>query len=146
MKITTDKITADNTYELRNQILRPNQTIDDCKYIGDLDEDSLHIGLFSENNLVGIGSIYNQDEQEKKVPGVWRIRGMAIIPEYQGKGLGSTVLKALIDYAESKNATKVWCNARTSAKSFYEKFQMQPEGKEFTIPPIGPHIVFSKHY
>ena len=40
------KIKIEDTYALRHQILRPHQTIDQCRYPGDFDELTAHLGIF----------------------------------------------------------------------------------------------------
>jgi hypothetical protein len=52
------KIKIEDTYALRHQILRPHQTIDQCRYPGDFDELTAHLGIFEADELVGILSIY----------------------------------------------------------------------------------------
>ena len=37
----------------------------------------------------------------------------------------------------------VWCNARTPARGFYERYGFVAEGEEFELPDIGPHFRMS---
>lgn len=139
-------ITPPETYPIRQKVLRPTQTIEDCKYPGDLENTSHHLGIFKNELQAGIASIYNQDEHGRASPGIWRIRGMAVLPEFQSHGLGAQLLEGLLSYAKSMRATRIWCNARVTAQGFYTKFGMQSEGKQFNIEPIGPHYVYAIDY
>ena len=57
--------------------------------------------------------------------------GMAVLPEWRGKGLGSALLDALIRAAEASGSHKmelrVWPH-NTAAIALYEKFGFQREG------------------
>ena len=39
---------------------------------------------------------------------------------------------------------RVWCNARTSAKGFYETMDFESLGDTFEIEGVGPHILMSR--
>jgi ribosomal protein S18 acetylase RimI-like enzyme len=77
-------------------------------------------------------------------PGGWRIRGMATAEQARGRGLGTAVLEALIEHAGAAGATRVWCNARTPARSLYERAGFRVASAEFEIPGIGPHFVMER--
>lgn len=57
--------------------------------------------------------------------------GMAILPEWRGKGVGSALLEALIGWAEADGSHKmelyVWPH-NTAAIGLYEKFGFEREG------------------
>jgi phosphoribosylformimino-5-aminoimidazole carboxamide ribotide isomerase len=48
--------------------------------------------------------------------------------QLQGKGYGTKLLQQVMDWAKEKGIKTVWCNARRSATSLYEKFGMKPSG------------------
>jgi GNAT superfamily N-acetyltransferase len=72
-------------------------------------------------------------------PGWWRVRGMATAPEARGRGAGTAVLGALIEYAREQRATGVWCNARIGALTLYQRAGFAIVSERFEIPEIGPH-------
>lgn len=57
--------------------------------------------------------------------------GMALLPEWRGKGVGSALLAATLDWAEDNGSHKVelrvWPH-NTSAIALYEKFGFEREG------------------
>ncbi|KAA3601506.1 MAG: GNAT family N-acetyltransferase [Calditrichaeota bacterium] len=141
MKIEIRKINPEETFVLRQKILRPNQTLNDCQYSGDLEKSSSHFGAFANNKQIGIASIYNQNEKGEIEEGIWRIRGMAVLEEFRGSEIGAKLLQSCIKYAKSQNAKNVWCNGRSTVVGFYSKFGFSPKGEEFEIEGIGPHFV-----
>ncbi len=38
----------------------------------------------------------------------------------------------------------MWCNARSGARTFYERAGFCVEGEEFEIAGIGPHFLMAK--
>jgi ribosomal protein S18 acetylase RimI-like enzyme len=54
------------------------------------------------------------------------------------------VLDALVHHAVAEGATRVWCNARTPARSFYERAGLHVISEEFDIRDIGPHYVMER--
>ncbi|MBT2573866.1 GNAT family N-acetyltransferase [Bacillus sp. ISL-51] len=137
-------ITAEDTYNIRHKILRPHQTIEDCKYDQDNMAGAFHLGAFFEGTLISIASFYPQEQKTLKETPAYQLRGMATLPEYRTQKAGST----LIAYAErtltDMGAALVWCNARYHVKGYYEKLGWKSIGETFDIPGIGPHLIMYK--
>ncbi len=133
------RIKANETYALRKKVLRKN--IDLPSYFTkDFDEDTLHLGLFTENQLVGIVSFMKNDQKDLNGE-QYQLRGMATKEDFQGKGYGKELILYGLEILKSKNVEILWCNARIIALDFYKKMGFQTIGKEFDIPKIGRHFV-----
>jgi hypothetical protein len=52
--IIVKNIEGSETYVLRQKILRPNQTLADCKYPSDYETDTFHLGAFINDELISI--------------------------------------------------------------------------------------------
>lgn len=122
------------TRQLRQTILRPHQTIE--QMAANEPADAFAVGAFDRDRLVAVGLVGPVGD-----PGAWRVRGMATVPNARGLGAGSAVLDALLRHAISEGATRVWCNARTAARSLYERAGFRAVSDEFEVPEIGPHFV-----
>lgn len=124
-------------------MLRPNGTLEDCIFQGDNDELTFHLGAFVEKKLVSVASFYF--ERNLKFPDTYqyRLRGMATLPEYQGQGLSSALLRTAFPVIKQNQCTLLWCNARERAMGFYGKVGFTQEGDFFNIPNIGKHILMS---
>ncbi|QUW22802.1 GNAT family N-acetyltransferase [Sporosarcina sp. Marseille-Q4063] len=142
--LVVKQINPEDTYQIRHTVLRPNQTINDCKYDDDFNENAFHLGAFLNGKLISIASYY--EEQNKSFDGKiqYRLRGMATLNEFRNLRAGS----ALIEFAETilndRLADLWWCNARISASSYYEKLGLSVFGDVFIIDPIGPHKLMWK--
>jgi GNAT superfamily N-acetyltransferase len=125
------------TRALRQAILRPHEAVDDLG--ADEPSDGFAVGAFDGDALIAVGFIAADGE-----PGAWRIRGMATEPDARGKGAGTVVLQELLDHAARAGATRVWCNARVPARSFYERAGFRVVSEVFELAHIGPHVVMER--
>jgi GNAT superfamily N-acetyltransferase len=135
------RVHVKDTYLIRHKVLRPHGTVADCMFKGDDDELTFHLGAFKEGKLVSVASFYfeNKSEYEAAHPHQYRLRGMATLPEFQGQGLSSALLKTAFPLIKQNQCTLLWCNARESAEGFYKKVGFVSNGETFDIPLIGPH-------
>ncbi|MBX2851821.1 MAG: GNAT family N-acetyltransferase [Phycisphaeraceae bacterium] len=129
---------------IRQSVLRPNQTIDEMVYEGDTAPGTFHLAAIDPaGQVLGIASFYRDPHPLDPGPGDWRLRGMAVEPALQGKGLGALLVQAGIERIREQDGRRLWCNARVSAQRFYEKLGFTIEGEVFEIEPIGLHYVMS---
>ena len=116
------KISWRDTIPIRHKVLWPDKEPDFCKVEGD--EKAIHYGMFVDENLVGVASIYIDLYQA-------RLRKFAILEEFQNRGLGGKVLMHILDDLSKFQINYFWFDARESAISFYRKFGFQVEGNRF---------------
>lgn len=64
---------------------------------------------------------------------------MAVLREWRDKGVGSAILRRLLEELIKRSAPQAILNAQTSATKFYEKFGFLLEGDVFIEAGI-PHI------
>ncbi len=131
---------------VRHEVLRPNQPMRACVYPNDDESHTKHYAIVIDGNAVAVASIFREPppkgwNNRAYDAHWWRIRGMATRPAVRRQGHGMSLLKACLQYAETKRGVGVWCNARTSVRSFYEKGGFRAVGEEFELPPIGPHLL-----
>lgn len=132
-----------DTYPIRQKMLRPNGTVEDCMFKGDSDELTFHLGAFVDKKLVSVASFYFENNTNFSDTYQYRLRGMATLPEYQGQGLSSALLRTAFPVIKQNQCTLLWCNAREKALGFYEKVGFLPTGELFSIPQIGKHMLMS---
>lgn len=124
-------------------MLRPNGTLEDCIFQGDKDEQTFHLGAFVDKKLVSVASFYFEKNDRFPDAYQYRLRGMATLPEYQGQGLSSALLKTAFPVIKQNQCTLLWCNAREKAMGFYLKVGFTATDYHFTIPQLGNHVLMS---
>jgi GNAT superfamily N-acetyltransferase len=129
---------------LRHQLLRPGRSADELVFPGDDEPDSLHIGAFEEERLVGIATVVREPPPETDDDRAWRVRGMATLPEVRGRGYGGLLLDRCVEHAMNHGGAVVWCNARAGAVGFYRRFGFVTHGDVFDIPGLGDHYLMSR--
>ncbi len=126
-------------------MLRPHGTLADCVFQGDDDELTFHLGAFVDNKLASVASFYfeNHPSFAAEHPHQYRLRGMATLPEFQGQGQSSALLRTAFPLIKQNQCSLLWCNAREAAEGFYKKVGFHGHGEIFEIPLIGPHRLMS---
>ena len=139
------RISAKDTFTLRQVILRPHMTVEECSFPGDYDDKTFHLGGIVDKSLVSLASFYF--EKHRQIPGAYhyRLRGMATVDDYRGKGLGAALLKTAFPIIMQNQGQILWCNAREKAVGFYESVGFKPLGETFLIKEIGPHQLMFKN-
>ncbi len=132
-------IPAEATRPLRQRILRPHQHADALVYPGDDAPTTLHLGVFEEDQLVGVLTVSEESPSETGEAHAWRMRGVAVEKNMQGAGYGGALLEAAIEYVKAQGGKFLWCNARSNVRGYYERYNFQVRGDEFSLPDIGPH-------
>jgi len=134
-------IPVEDTLAIRNDILRSGKlTLDQCRFPGDENPQSFHLGYFVDEKLVCIATFHPQDYKEYQGKG-YQLRGMATLEAYRGRGIGNQLVNFAIVYLRGQKANYLWCNARKSALKFYVDLGFEIISDEFEVPVIGPHRV-----
>jgi hypothetical protein len=81
-------IKASDTLSLRNTILRPDFSLEQCNYPGDSDVSTHHLGCIINKELVGIVSIYKITNSTAHSGCGFQIRAMATCETVRNKGIG----------------------------------------------------------
>ena len=122
--------------------------------------------LFYQEHNITFESIFNPQEAKDLHPAIiaaetnkvlaygrltqnncneFQIYQMVVASEYQGRGLGTRILKALTNSAIDRGATLLVLNARVSKTQFYQKFGFEPIGEVFASSMTSvPHIKMQK--
>lgn len=138
------RISASDTYHLRQKMLRPGRSLEECKFPGDEDEQTFHLGAFHENKLVSVASFFFEKHPNFEEPYQYRLRGMATHEDFQRKGYSRELLKVAFPIIKQNFCTLLWCNARLGAVGFYQTVGFEKIGEVFEIPEIGPHYLMFK--
>ncbi|HDR7792931.1 TPA: GNAT family N-acetyltransferase [Bacillus luti] len=142
--ITVKHIDASDTYLLRQKILRPNQSLEDCKYSSDYETDTFHLGAFLNDELISIASFSKEIYPGLPTDVHYRLRGMATLPNFRNKHAGSSLIQKAEQILQERNANILWCNGRITVADYYKRLGFHEHGEIFEIEPIGLHKVLYK--
>ena len=96
--------------------------------LDEMDERSLHALAFEEGKAVATGRLLPDGH----------VGRMAVLKEWRGRGIGSEVLRALVDTARQRGDREVVLAAQVHAAPFYRAHGFIEEGSEYLEAGI-PH-------
>jgi len=112
-------VDLDTVWKIRQEVMYPKE---EPGYVQLADDEAgKHLGLFVDDRLVSIVSLFERGD------GV-QFRKFATLDAEQGKGYGSLLLDYIMKQAFISGRRSIWCNARVSASSFYQRFGMYATG------------------
>ena len=116
------EVPIEEIWHIRQQVMYPKETLEFVR----LEDDAIgtHLGLYQDDRLLSVISLFERD-------GVVQFRKFATITNEQGKGYGTRLLQYVMDWAIKNEKKIIWCNARLSATSLYEKFGMRQTGNSW---------------
>jgi predicted GNAT family N-acyltransferase len=145
-EIKIKKITYLDTFPVRSAVLRQGKPIETCFFLGDDAEETTHFGLFDDEKLIGVASIFKVNNENFEQNNQFQLRGMGILSEYQGSGFGNALLDEICSFVKVKNGEILWFNARENAVKFYQNCGFSVLGDSFEIPEIGIHFVMFRYF
>jgi GNAT superfamily N-acetyltransferase len=148
-QIRIDKISKDQTLQLRHSVLWPDLPLSHVCLPED--DAGFHYGAFSpqRDTPIAVISLFRENiptDKETLVPGpglssanlitlyceAVRFRKFVCEPQYQGQGYGSQLLLHALSMARSEwGVTMAWCDARTETQEWYKRRGFQPFGPKF---------------
>ncbi|MES2812367.1 MAG: GNAT family N-acetyltransferase [Bacteroidota bacterium] len=132
------------TYAIRQAVLRKGRPIEDCYFEGDYLDTTKHFGLFIDNSLAGVASVFENKNDNFSEKSQFQLRGMAVLDSFQKMGLGKLLLTEIENLIFQKKENLIWFNAREKAVDFYKKCNYQIIDKPFEINEIGTHYIMYK--
>ncbi len=140
------KVSAEELYPLRLAVLRNgSQNPADAYFSGDEEESSLHVALYEGGVLAAGGSLISSTNDFIGADNPYRVRGLAVYPEYRGNGYAKAILAYIEFYGfEEKKADVIWLYAREKAAGLYEKLGYVVSGEAVEIQGIGRHYLMYK--
>lgn len=132
-------IKGPDTHHLRHQLLRPLQPIEEMEWYGDNAETTFHLGAGIGDHLVSVASFMAERNDALLGWRQYRIRGMATHPDFQGNGVGRSIVLFGLDHLRGMKVDLAWCNAREKVTGFYAGLGFSTQGEKFMVEGIGMH-------
>jgi GNAT superfamily N-acetyltransferase len=132
-QLTVEIVGPDLARELRRAVLRPQRSVQDV-LPGDELPDAVHFAVLDpDRQAVGTCFVYAEacPWRPELLP-AWHLRQMATAPGLRGRGIGSAILTAAVDWCTAQRGRLLWCNAREGAVAFYARHGFEAYGAIFT--------------
>ncbi len=144
MNLSLKIVKSEDLLNLRSKILRNNLDPNLCRFPGDTEINSFHIGAFNRNTLVGGVSVMKNECKKKKLPNCFQLRGLFVDKEFQKNGIGKTIVNFVENRLRDSGVNYLWMNARESAVLFYLKLNYSNSKISYIINEIGLHYLMYK--
>ena len=100
-------------FSFRWEVLRKPLCLPRGSERDELEKDAFHLAAYDGDQIVGVGRLHIETRCTA------RIRYMAVHSRYRLKGIGSSILLRLEQFAQGRHVQVCWLYARDSAVSFY---------------------------
>ncbi len=99
---------------------------------GDLDRDTRHLGQRDKDGaMAGVVSFTPHTCPDRPAERAVYLYGMAVRPDQQRRGVGTSLLQEVLAWADASGAAPVWADARQTAVPFYERLGGVVEGESY---------------
>ena len=133
------QIQSEEIQQLRNEVLWPHKTFENCILETDRLSTTFHFGLQIEGLTVATVTLQQEKNQRLQQEKQYRLRAMAVREGYRGQGFGDAIVEAGLNHLRELGVEVVWCDARVAALNFYRRLQFEELEEEYEIPIIGLH-------
>lgn len=144
MNLSLKIVKSEDLLNLRSKILRNNLDPNLCRFPGDKEINSFHLGAFNGNTLIGGVSVMKNECKKKELPNCFQLRGLFIDKEFQHNGIGKTIVNFVENRLRDSGVNYLWMNARESAVLFYLKLNYSNSKISYVINEIGLHYLMYK--
>ena len=136
-RITTETAEYEQMLDLRDRVLRIPLGLSVRNDNLRQDEHDILLVACQGSEIIGCVILHPIDKETV------RLRAMAVIPEYQGKGIGRLLVHEAERVAREEGFPRIILHARMVVAVFYEKLAYTRQGEVFTEVGI-PHVLMQK--
>lgn len=114
---------------VRRSVFIVEQGIPEAEEWDDIDPVAVHVLVLAQNrDAVGTG----------RLEPTGKIGRVAVLPQCRDAGVGSLIMRHLVNHATESGFTRVYLHAQVAARSFYERLGFRADGPVFDEVGI-PH-------
>jgi GNAT superfamily N-acetyltransferase len=102
-----------------------------------------HLAALAGPEPVGVVTLFPQAYELRPDERAERFRWMAVLPDWQGRGVGHLLMRRAAELTLERGAELLWAHGRDSAQPFYEGLGFAVEGEGFIDEDtgLGHHFV-----
>ncbi|MBS2968232.1 GNAT family N-acetyltransferase [Metabacillus sp. KIGAM252] len=130
---------------LRQMVISPDSPLEESKYTGDENEDTIHIGAFAKDQLVGAASFYKEQHAKLSGKSMYRLRGLAIDPGHRNELRGQTLILFGENLLAQNGIDVLWCTTKLSNLPYYQHLGFQETEHTFNEGEKGLQVLMVKH-
>ena len=108
-KICNYKDNEKDICKIRFEVFVDEQNVPEDLEIDGLDDEAKHVLAYIDGKPIGTGRILSDGH----------IGRVAVLKKYRGLGIGNSIMKALIKWAQQNKFEKLWLSSQWHAHSFY---------------------------
>ena len=136
------EVEAGATHDLRRRVLRSHLPDAGVEYPEDHLAGSVHLAVEDDDaTLVAIATTFPEPTPHRPGARATRLRGMAVEPSSQGRGVGAFLLDAVVARARRDGYEVMWANGRDVALGFYRRHGWKVVGDGFESIGLPHHVV-----
>lgn len=123
----------DDAHAIRRTVFVDEQDISEAAEFDDLDESARHFVARVGSDPAGTARVRLLDAETAKIERV------AVLPEYRGRGVGESVMRAAHEYARNEDRSRALLHAQARVSAFYESMGYESRGPVEDETDI-PHV------
>jgi GNAT superfamily N-acetyltransferase len=132
------EVAAEAVRPLRREVLRDGRPEADVTF--PTDDTGFHLAVLDDEGVViGIASFFESPAPRRPGRVAWQLRGMAVAPVWQGRGVGQRLLDEAVRRLRALGVEVVWADGRDTALRFYERAGWVVEGEGYVTSTGLPH-------
>lgn len=140
-------MSAADVLDVRRTVLRDGRTDVPADFPEDDGPRAIHVGAHRPGHapespaLIGVATFFPSPRDDD--PEAWQLRGMAVLPEHQGQGIGGALLAEGARLIRQAGGSQVWAHARNTALGFYERqgWKVVGDTYEYGVMRLPHHLV-----
>lgn len=140
-QIEYSRVSLEEVMSIRQRVLRPNGSISDTIVPADRSEYAAHFAAHLDAEVIGAVSIAPDPCPGKKDDNAYRLRGIAVLPQFHGQGIASALITQALAHVKPSRVQTVWAYARPQCATLLDKFGFVRCGNFFEMEETGPHIL-----
>jgi predicted GNAT family N-acyltransferase len=129
--LAEEKAILEKVFSLRRKVFVKEQGVPPKLEWDEEDSTAIHAAVLHHEEVIGTGRLVVKGNSG-------RIGRMAVSKEWRGKGVGSLILRKLVEMGIEKRLNRVYLHSQLHAKPFYLKHGFKPIGEIFEEAGI-PH-------